>query len=76
MLNLAWIFIWDRSSVAGYDGLVILAFFILVSIAVTNIAVGVKIYQVLLMRMMIRGINMIRIMHLDDDIEYEKHCQI
>jgi len=39
VLNLAWIFIWDRSSVAGYDGLVILAFFILVSIAVTNIAV-------------------------------------
>merc|ERR1712051_882184 len=39
VLNLAWIFVWDRSSVEGYDGLVILAFFILVSIAVSNIAV-------------------------------------
>jgi len=39
VLNLAWIFIWDRSSVDGYDGLVILAFFILVSIAISNIAV-------------------------------------
>jgi len=39
VLNLAWIFVWDRSSVDGYDGLTILAFFILVSIAVSNIAV-------------------------------------
>ena len=43
VLNLAWIFVWDRSSVDGYDGLTILAFFILVSIAVSNIAVRMMI---------------------------------
>merc|ERR1712032_985808 len=39
VLNLAWIFVWDRSSVDGNNGLTILAFFILISIALSNIAV-------------------------------------
>jgi len=39
VLNLAWIFVWDRSSVDGQNGLTILAFFILISIALSNIAV-------------------------------------
>ena len=43
MLNLAWIFVWDRSSVDGQNGLTILAFFILISIALSNIAVRMMI---------------------------------
>merc|ERR1712226_639197 len=39
MLNLAWIFAWDRSSVKGSDNLTILAFFLLLSIVISNIAV-------------------------------------
>lgn len=37
ILNLAWIFIWDRASVDGWHGLTILSFVVLVLIAVTNI---------------------------------------
>lgn len=39
VLNLAWIFVWDRSSVEGREGLTVLAFFFLLSIALSNIAV-------------------------------------
>jgi len=39
VLNLAWIFVWDRSSVDGQEGLTVLAFLILLSIAISNIVV-------------------------------------
>ena len=74
VLNLAWIFVWDRSSVDGQEGLTVLAFLILLSIAISNIVV----------RMIIRR-KIIRIYDHEshftmlipgDGVDGEKHHQV